>query len=74
VSAFGPGGIFCPESPIPLVGPVNVPKRDENSEHSTRKAMIVMAFAQTRASRNGRLNGLGRMVVMGGLEPPTSAL
>jgi len=36
-------------------------------ERSSTKAMIVMAFAQTRASRNGRPNGLGRMVVMGGL-------
>ena len=41
---------------------------------STRKAMIVMALVNAKARQGGRLSSLGRMVVMGGLEPPTSAL
>jgi hypothetical protein len=38
------------------------------------KAMTYKGFRPARLEYNGRLNRLGEMVVMGGLEPPTSAL
>ena len=51
-----------------------VDEQSVTSDLSTPKAMTIKVFLLARLEKKRRLNVPVRMVVMGGLEPPTPAL